>query len=579
MIPTKISLPAMEFFRYNDFLTFGGAPMKQVLLGLAAASFVGLLTGECGANPALTMPIGVGKPMPPPLSLREAQYYQSHPAEWNKLLRHLPKVRMLPLTERHSPPPVANTWTPTTHSAPGGVGNPLLLTDGTVIAHSACTTSWYKLTPDGLGSYVHGTWTAIASFAAGYTPLYFASQILNDGRVVVNGGEYNNDAGPGCHEVWQTNGAIYNPVANTWTPLAPPAGWTTIGDAQSIILPNTKYMLANCCTTEMAILNASTLTWTPTGSSKFDVNDEEGWALLHDGTVLTADAYVFTGTCGMNTERYTPSLGSWASAGNTTTPLADCGPPNTSDEVGPIVVRPGGTAVGFSGVTSGAVAGTSIYNPSTGWGAGPNVPTISGQNYDLADAPGVALPSGNIFFAANPGKFNPPTHFFEFNAANAIVQRVDTPNAPFEASYEVNFLMLPTGQVLETDGSTDVEIYTPGGTYNAAWKPTISSVPSTLTRGSTYSISGTQLTGITHGVYGDDVQAATNFPIVRLTNNSSHGVKFAKTSTFSSRSDKPGQASTASFKMPPTGAMPAGSYSLVVIANGIPSSPVSVTVN
>jgi hypothetical protein len=43
-----------------------------------------------------------------------------------------------------------------------------------------------------------------------------------------------------------------------------------------------------------ALLNPSTLTWTGTGSGKFDVYDEEGWTLLPNGTVLTVDAYVFT---------------------------------------------------------------------------------------------------------------------------------------------------------------------------------------------------------------------------------------------------------------------------------------------
>ncbi|MFZ2086664.1 MAG: hypothetical protein WAU92_19395, partial [Candidatus Sulfotelmatobacter sp.] len=29
-----------------------------------------------------------------------------------------------------------------------GLGNPLLLTDGTVIAHEACGPTWWRLTPD-----------------------------------------------------------------------------------------------------------------------------------------------------------------------------------------------------------------------------------------------------------------------------------------------------------------------------------------------------------------------------------------------------------------------------------------------
>jgi len=336
-------------------------------------------------------------------------------------------------------------------------------------------------------------------------------------------------------------------------------------------------MLADCCTKNQAILNENTLAWTPTGTGKFDENDEEGWALLHDGTILTTDAYVATGTCGKHAERYVPRTGSWISAGNTTAILSDCNLPNKSFEVGPIVVRPDGTAVAFSGVTSG-VAATSIYNPTTAsWSAGPNLPTIAHKNYNLADAPAVALPQGNIFFAASPGLFLSPVHFFEFTSGNSITQLPDTPNTSFRSAYMVNFLMLPTGQVLQTDFTNDVEIYTPAGAAAPAWKPVITSVPTTLTTNQNYQIRGTQLTGITHGVYGDDQQAATNFPLVRLTNAATHHVYFARTSRFSSRSDKPGQASTAKFSVPAR--VPIGLYSLVVIANGISSDPVSVTLN
>src|ERR1700751_5928819 len=65
-----------------------------------------------------------------------------------------------------------------------GVGNPLLLTDGTVILHQACGRAWYKLTPDSFGSYVNGTWKPIAALPSGYGPLYFGSAVLADGRVV-----------------------------------------------------------------------------------------------------------------------------------------------------------------------------------------------------------------------------------------------------------------------------------------------------------------------------------------------------------------------------------------------------------
>src|SRR5690242_12624841 len=142
----------------------------------------------------------------------------------------------------------AQTWTPLVNQPPFAAGNPLLLTDGTVIAHNTCAPDWWKLTPDARGSYVNGTWSKVASLPDGYAPLYFSSAVLPDGRVIAEGGEYNN-----CNAVWTTLGAIYDPQADKWTPVNPPTGWKTIGDAQGVVLANGTFMLANCCTPEAAL--------------------------------------------------------------------------------------------------------------------------------------------------------------------------------------------------------------------------------------------------------------------------------------------------------------------------------------
>ena len=91
-------------------------------------------------------------------------------------------------------PAQASPWTALTHSAPFDPGTMLLASDGTVLVHSeppaGGTSAWYKLTPSSTGSYVDGTWSKIASMPTGDDPLYFASAILPDGRMIVEGGEY-----------------------------------------------------------------------------------------------------------------------------------------------------------------------------------------------------------------------------------------------------------------------------------------------------------------------------------------------------------------------------------------------------
>jgi hypothetical protein len=468
----------------------------------------------------------------------------------------------------------------------------MLLTDGTVLVHEQCSPNWYKLTPDNAGSYINGTWSAIATLpmigGKQYAPLYFASAVLPDGRLIMNGGEYNNDPATGsCNSgTWSAMGAIYDPIANAWTAVSPPSGWSTIGDAQSIVLTNGTYMLANCCSKQSALLDATMLTWTLTGAGKFDENDEEGWTLLPNGNVLTVDAYVGTGTCGMNSEIYNASTGTWSSAGSMPSQLADC--TGTSEgghpsyEMGPQVLRPDGTIVAFGALTTGAVVPTAIYNTSNpGWSAGPNLPSTCGANgttpCNLADAPAALLPNGDILFAVSGGLFKTPTSYFELSTTNVITATTARGNASSDSSYYINFLVLPTGQVLSTD-FTDVEVYTPANqNYQSTWQPVVNSVPNRLAPGGTYTLSGTQLGGLSQGAsYGDDDQSSTNFPLVKIVNNGTSHVFFARTTNWTV-SVAPGAAGSTNFKVPASTDL--GPSTLYVVANGIPSAgtPVSVS--
>ncbi len=182
-----------------------------------------------------------------------------------------------------------------------------------------------------------------APLPAGYAPLYFGSAVLPDGNVIIEGGEYNNG-----QSVWTTLGAYYDSVANTWISVTPPAGWTYIGDAAGIVLPNGTYMQTDCCEINAALFNETTKTWTPTGTGKFDIYDEEGLTLMPNGNILTVDAYVFQyDATGTNSEIYNTPTGTWSSAGSTIQQLWDSYPnsANASYEVGPASLRPDGTVI------------------------------------------------------------------------------------------------------------------------------------------------------------------------------------------------------------------------------------------
>ena len=85
-------------------------------------------------------------------------------------------------------------WKPLKHAPPFIPGTMLLASDGTVLVHvepaSGGTRYWFKLTPDAKGSYADGTWSKLPPMPSNYDPLYFASAILPDGRMIVEGGEY-----------------------------------------------------------------------------------------------------------------------------------------------------------------------------------------------------------------------------------------------------------------------------------------------------------------------------------------------------------------------------------------------------
>jgi hypothetical protein len=214
------------------------------------------------------------------------------------------------------------------------------------------------------------------------------------------------------------------------------------------------------------------------------------------------------------------------------------------------------------------------------------MPQVDGQNYDMADAPAAILPNGHILIAASPvvwpkdpnSWYPTPTHFFTFDGAK-FTQIADVADSPQLSSFEVNFLVLPSGEILAVETYPEnAEILPPICCAPSGWAPDITTISSTtLSAGTVYTLQGKQLSGLTQGaVYGDDGQADTNFPLVRITNTATSHVYYARTFGFS-RSVKPKSVSSVSFVLP--AGSESGASSLEVVANGIASAPVAVSVS
>ncbi len=487
-------------------------------------------------------------------------------------------------------------------SATGGANMPLLMTDGGVLVQNIgtwATSEIWKLTPDKFGSYVNGTWSQLASLP--YTPYSPGSAVLADGRVIVTGGEYTD---------WDfkftlTNQcAIFNPVKNIWTAFSGPPFFcdlyyprtifapNPIGDSATVILEDGTFMLEDKMSTQAALLDLKTLTWRPTGAATKAPywNDEEGLTLLPNGKVLTVNCYT---QCFFMPEMYpypdklthsqiyNPKTGKWKNAGSTIHSLTDI----ATNEMGPAILRPNGTVFAM-----GASGNSSIYNyRKKKWSLGPILPLGPGNEGQLGcqDAPGALLTNGNVLFAASPinPPFSPPAHFFVFDGQKFFEQptipNAQTPNPSSgipDAAFNISLLLLPTGQVLAVDGSNDVEIYTSDDmSYNSKWIPVISDCPKTVKPNSTYKIKGIRFNGMSQAcAFGDELQCATNYPLVRITNKKSGHVFYCRTHDHSFMGVASNKEVFTYFDVPSN--IEIGKSELEVVANGIPSKPISIRV-
>jgi hypothetical protein len=458
----------------------------------------------------------------------------------------------------------AQTLVNLTHQAPDSADVQFLLTDGTVLVQGFQGQDWYKLTPDINGSYVNGTWTQVASLAANYDPYAFASQTLSDGRVLIEGGEYN------FGQFSFTNlGAVYDPAANTWTPLTPPPGFDYIGDSPSVILPNGHFLIGRKFDMKMADLDPATMTWTSLGSptGKADWNAEEGWTLMPNGTILTADVLAAP-----NSEHYIPSENRWVSDGSTVANLM--GPPEVGcinygggqycppGEIGPAILRPDGSVFATGALHTGASAGhTAIYRPGPTpddpgtWVAGPDFP-----NNDFSDDTfAVLLPNGKVLVeGARGGMYEfDGTHFTRTATASGAL------------------IVLPTGEVL-VGGE---RVYRPAGSGLQIWAPLVTNVPTSVQRGQTYRVIGRQFNGMSQAAgFGDEFETATNYPLVRIKNNATGHIFYAKTHDHSTRAVQTKAVPTYTmFDVPAN--METGPSTLNVVTNGLASNPTSIMVN
>jgi hypothetical protein len=466
---------------------------------------------------------------------------------------------------------MAGTWQGLTNQPAFAASTMLLLTDGTVMCQEEGGKNWHRLTPDTNGDYVQGTWSTLAPMKN--TREYYGSAVLADGRVFVAGGEFS-DAGK------DTNAAeIYDPTMDTWIslPTFDLPGWNqSLGDVPLCMLADGRILLGSIVSNQTAFYDPATNNWSPAGPKEAPNCNEETWTLLPDGSVLTVECQNVP-----KAERYVPSLKQWVSAGSTPVVLVEAG----SIEIGPALLLPDGRVfcVGATGSTALYTAPAVASQPDP-WSTGPPFPQQGGQQLIAKDAPGCLLPNGRVLCAVGPVAgcaadfqgYCPPTYFFEFDPVASSLTPIATPANAAGPPYSSRMLLLPTGQVLLSAGSTNVQVYTPDGAPQPAWQPTITQCRTNLILGHTYTLTGQQLNGLSQAVsYGDDATMATNYPLVRVLSHTTGKTWYCRTAGHSSMAVATGTAlQTTRFTVPAQA--DTGPADLVVVANGIASAAVAV---
>ncbi len=397
-----------------------------------------------------------------------------------------------------------------------------------------------------------------------------------------------------------SNGSFVNDGNGTWSGPGKPQ----YGDDPTEVLstgPNSGDILAGFFgNTTTYLVNPNSppgSQWTTTTQGKLagDQSDEETFVKLPDGSILTYDDFASMGGT-FQAQRYVPSMDKWVDAStlSATNPPSILSDPSSASnggegaELGPGFLQPDGSVIIF-----GANGNTAIYTPSASggvWAAGPQEPKQGSTQLVATDDPGAELPNGDILISLSPLGNTPPNKGYSFPKPSYIYEYDPTTQTFTDVSpggssggtaisdnaFQLNMVVLPSGQVLLANQGGPFQVYTEDPTTGPqnAWRPTITNITQDSPGGSTYTLTGTQLNGISEGAnYGDDQESASNYPIIQFT-DSGGNVYYGRTSNWSSSGVATGTTPvTTQFTLPAGHTSLSDFKTIIVIANGIPSQP------
>jgi hypothetical protein len=402
------------------------------------------------------------------------------------------------------------TWTKLTNPPPNGDSTlqMMLLTDGTVMLQHGGGADWLRFTPDAFGSYINGTWDTTSISPMSANRYYYSSEVLQNGGIWLVGGEY---YGPNYDGVWTSNGEIWNPTTNTWSPTSafPPqncfnitynlmvnttsnsnvitniptsvtstfvVGWTVSGPG---IAPGTTITSVDSSSQVHISQNASasqtqvTLAFTGTPVS---CHGDLPSMLLPGGMILNGDLR------NNSTYLYNLATNSWSSAA---TKVYN----DSSDEEGWVKLPDGrvltydifqsiNTGAGYAEIYDPVANTWSSISPADGTANG-TLPLLSSDAVGEEMGPVVRLLDGRIFQVGANGAtalYTPSTNTWA--AGPNMVGSLNGHPAPFGAD-DAPAAVMPNGHVLISGDAAPAAVTSSGNT--TAGSSIIANIPSTAT--------------------------------------------------------------------------------------------------
>jgi hypothetical protein len=286
---------------------------------------------------------------------------------------------------------------------------------------------------------------------------YFDSTVVPSGEVVVIGGT--------------PTGEIYDPIANTWTPIAeyPQAPFQ---QAPTSLLPNGTILAPYESGPQTYVYDPSSNTWAPAATKlRNEESVDETLIKLPDNSLLSYDIFNSENTGTGTAQRYLPGSDSWVDSTG-----ANPYPVLANNNLGPGLLLQDGRAfqIGAQGDITGENGNTALYTPSTNtWVAGPPLP--GGGETD--EGPTAELGNGHVILdhLLNLYDFDPSSNTFSpVSVPTPLAVRLH--EVP---SFQNRMLMLHTGQLLFSVNSTTLWIYTPSTGAAASVRPMVQSVTPT----------------------------------------------------------------------------------------------------